>query len=299
MNIFVEIKDSFTKGTILTKLIYTNLLVFFLLISTLAVLYLLNQNLSTFKSFFELPPSLLGFITHPWTLITYMFTHFSFLHILMNMLFLYWFGKVFLQYLTERQMLGLYLLGGLAGGLAFVLSYNTIPVLGNNPAITPATGASASVMAIIFAIVSLVPKHDVYVPILGKIKLLYIGLTAVAIDIISIPLQNTGGHIGHLGGAFIGIIFSLQYRKGKDIVSWLLKITDGIIIIFSKKKKIRVTSRNKNKASYSKYDDMEYNARKKADQDEINAILDKVARSGYGSLSASEKEKLFKMSSKK
>ncbi|HOE04243.1 MAG TPA: rhomboid family intramembrane serine protease [Bacteroidales bacterium] len=299
MSIVSEIKASFRNGSVVTRLIYMNLAVFLVTGLSFAIIFLLDGNIGNVRKWLEIPADFSLLLSRPWTLITYMFTHFGFLHILFNVLTLYWFGKLFLQYMTQRQLLGVYLSGGIWGGLFFVLSYNVFPAFKSVVGEATAVGASASVMAIIFTVATLVPKHEIHMMFIGKVKLIYLALAVVIIDVVSIPYGNAGGHIAHLGGAAFGVLFAFQYRKGHDIGAWTVKIVDLISRVFRKKENIRVSSRNHSKAGYSKQADMDYNAKKKAEQDEINSILDKVARSGYGSLTASEKEKLFKMSSKK
>ncbi len=299
MDVFGEIKASFKKGSVLTRLIYVNLFVFLAISLTGAILYLFEIKTDSLYFWLSLPASPSGLLFRPYTIVSYMFTHFRFLHVLFNVLILYWFGRLFLQYLSGRQLLGVYVWGGLAGALVFIVSYNVFPVFLSSISVSGAVGASASVMAVLFAIATLVPQHEVHMLFFGRVKLMVLALIVIAIDIISIPFDNPGGHIAHVGGSVFGVLFALQYRKGKDITAGIVKTVYALADIFKPKPVMHVSSHNKSKKSHGKSADMEYNARKKAEQDEINAILDKVARSGYGSLTAAEKEKLFKMSSKK
>jgi hypothetical protein len=224
-----------------------------------------------------------------------MFTHLNFLHILLNLLVFYWFGKLFLQFLSQRQLLGVYILGGIAGAIFYIAAFNIFPAFNSAKLNSIALGASASVMAIVITVATLVPNQKVYLLFFGQVKFKYLAIGVLLIDLISIPIDNPGGHLAHLGGALLGYLFVVFYRKGTDITIWISRFLNWIKGLFVPKKEIKITYR-KTKRPES---DMEYNARKKADQDEIDKILDKVAQSGYGSLSSGEKEKLFTMSNKK
>ncbi|NLA25554.1 MAG: rhomboid family intramembrane serine protease, partial [Bacteroidales bacterium] len=232
MDIIKEIKASFKNGSVLTKLIYINLFLFLGLGISFSIIYLMNGNLAKLTYWFDLPASISILIKKPWTIITYMFTHFKFLHLLFNVLVLYWFGKIFLQYLTQKQLLGVYLTGGIVGAAFFVIAYNIFPVFAPVAGISSAVGASASIMAIIFTLAILVPKHEIRLMLIGKVKIIYLAIIVAAIDIISIPYNNAGGHIAHIGGAAYGVVFALLYKDGKDISAWITKIFDAIINLF-------------------------------------------------------------------
>jgi len=298
MDFVNEIKNSFKLKNNFNILIYINLIVFIAILITNAVLFLLGIKSFEIIEFLAVPADTLTLSYKPWTIITYMFTHENFIHILINLLVFYWFGKLFLQYLSQRQLFCIYLMGGIAGAAFYVLAFNTIPAFAFVKYFSVALGASASVMAIVIAVATLVPNQDVYMFFIGRVKLKYLAIGIVIIDLISIPVDNAGGHIAHLGGAFLGFIFVYYYKKGTDITIWLSRFLYGIKDFFSTDKEIKVKYRNPNKKSNAPETDMEYNARKKAEQDEIDAILDKIAKSGYGSLSATEKERLFKASNK-
>lgn len=302
MSFSEEIKKVFIKGSKLSLLIYVNLAVFVVVNLFYAIIFLFNGPAEVLIEWLSLPADLNVLIRRPWTIITYMFLHKSFLHILFNLIVLYWFGKIFLNYLSQRHLLSIYLLGGLAGGLFFIGAYNLFPVFSIDKYFAIALGASASVMAVLVAIAALVPKQEIYLMFFGRVKIVYIALFTVLIDIISIPISNAGGHIAHLGGAVLGYLFAINYKKGNDFTIGFSNFLDKIFAIFKKNKNIRVTYRsNKNKTQSKRgfESDMDYNKRKKQEQEEINRILDKVANSGYSSLTPKEKETLFKMSNKK
>jgi membrane associated rhomboid family serine protease len=232
-------------------------------------------------------------LSRPWTLVTYMFTHFGFMHILFNMLVLYWFGRIFLQYLTGRQLLTTYLIGGLAGAFLYLIFLNGFPGL-RIPLGATMLGASAAIMAIVVAISAYAPDYTLNLLFIGPVKLKYIALFYVVLDVLMIASDNAGGNISHLGGAMYGFWFTSQYKKGRDPGKWLNRLLDFIFNLFRRRPKLNVTYR-KNAPHISDFD---YNKNKIAQQKEIDRILDKIARAGYESLTKQEKEILFSMSDK-
>jgi hypothetical protein len=209
-----------------------------------------------------------------------MFMHAGILHILFNMLWLYWMGQIFEEYLGNKRTIGLYIMGGLAGALAYLLCLNLIPAFTNSNAAVGSTivGASASVMAIVVATATLLPNYTISLILFGPVKLKWLVLVILAIDFLGIVGPNAGGEIAHLGGALLGFIYVKQLQKGHD---WI----GGISGIFRSRSKLKVAAKNtsKNSAEYPR-------------QDEIDRILDKISQSGYDSLSKQEKEILFRAS---
>ncbi|MCC8173820.1 MAG: rhomboid family intramembrane serine protease [Odoribacter sp.] len=275
------IKNSYRKGSALVRLIYINIGLF-LLIKILGVLLILSGYSNSSSQFFleilGLPAYWQSALYHPWMIITYMFTHFGFFHLLFNMLWLYWFGSMFLNHFNNKQLTTVYILGGISGALLYLLSYNYIPFFAISRYHSIAIGASASVMAIVFAVCFYIPQHRIYIFLIGPVKLINLAIFTAIIDIVSIPSDNAGGHIAHLGGALFGIVFVNVLRKGSSV----FKKTP--------KKKMKVKYKN----SSSRASDYEYNAKEKGKNDRINEILDKISRSGYESLTREEKEILFK-----
>jgi membrane associated rhomboid family serine protease len=289
MSIATEIKDSFRFGSSLTKLIYINLGVFILYNLVRVLLFFGGHPVgSTYAYLLAVPANLDSLLVRPWTLITYMFFHEEFLHILFNLLWLYWFGQIFLQYLSQRQLVGVYILGGIAGALMFILFYNFFTVFRASTVIALALGASASVLAIVIAISTLRPNYTVSLLFIGPVKLKYLALFTVILDLISIPVSNAGGHIAHLGGALFGYLYIRSIRGGVDLtrpVSWLLNLFD-----FKRQPRSRL------KVNYRKPEtDYEYNARRANRSARLDEVLDKIARSGYDSLTKEEKDLLFRM----
>lgn len=291
-DIITNLKRSFQTGSILKKLIFINVAVF-ILIRLLGVLLLLF-NLQDFPLllYLQLPASPMTLLSRPWTLFTYMFTHFELLHILFNMLWLYWFGDLFLRFFNERQLGGLYVLGGLAGALLFIVCYNLFPYFREVSAFSFLMGASASVMAIVFAVSFFRKEIEINLLLIGRIKLIYLALFTLTVDLLAITSDNAGGHIAHIGGALFGIWFASRYAQGKDLTAPINRFIDKLVNLGKRKPKMSVTYGGRSNK------DWEYNARKQQEVANIDAILDKLKRSGYGSLSADEKKQLFDASKK-
>jgi membrane associated rhomboid family serine protease len=293
MTIIDEIKESFKKGSVLTKLIYVNLAVFVTvkLIQVLFFLFNFGAAGTLIIGWLAVPASFSELLSRPWTIFTYMFLHEGFLHILFNILWLYWLGRIFLEYLDEKKLLGVYILGGLAGAALYILSFNLFPAFEQILPVSRALGASAAVLAVVISISVYVPNYTIYLLFLGPVKLKYIAAFMIVLDIISIAGSNAGGHIAHLGGALFGWFFIRQYKKGRDI-------TRGINGIFSKSSNL-FRRQSKLKVEYRKTKtDYEYNKQKAMKQQHIDDILDKISKSGYESLTREEKEILFKVSKK-
>ena len=302
--IFTEINRRFNTGSILTKYIFINVGVFIIIRLIIIILHLFMKEPS-FYGYIELPSSLTLLAYRPWTVITYMFVHLDFLHILFNMLWLYWFGKIFLTFFTGRQLGGLYVLGGIAGAAFFLITYNIFPYLKQFSDSSFLAGASASVMAIVFAVSFYQKNYTINMLLIGRIKLIYLAIGVLLLDIIAITSENAGGHIAHIGGALFGVLFASQYHKGKDITGFMNKMIDRFVNLIKRKPTFKTYRSEKNTHS-SKSDyksnhpetDNEYRQRKNEENRVIDEILDKLKRSGYESLSTDEKKRLFDASRK-
>jgi len=288
MNIVDEIKESFREGSMLTRLIYINIGVF-LLVRIINVFFFLSGESFPLIGWLAMPADIHQLLSRPWTIITYMFLHFGFLHILFNILWLYWLGKIFLLYFDERKLLAVYLLGGITGGLFYLAAYNLFPAFDKVVAASQLMGASAAVIAIVIAVAVYVPNHIVYLMFIGQVKMKYIALVSIALYVIGISSSNAGGNLAHLGGAFLGMVFALQYKKGNDISKTMSLILDKIARWMKPKPKVKITYRTTGNK------DIDYNRRKNAEQERINDILEKISKSGYDSLTKEEKEILFRM----
>ena len=293
MPILDEIKDSFRKGSTLTRLIYINLAVFILVNLALIVLFLANKQ-ELFPLVLDqlaVPADLTMLAHRPWTLITYMFTHKGFIHILFNLLWLYWFGKEFLEYFDGKKLVGVYLLGGLVGAFVYIACFNLLPVFSRDVHVAIALGASASIMAVAIAISTYVPNYYWNLLFIGRVKIIYVAIGVFVLSSLIEFSENTGGKLAHIGGAAFGYLFTLRYKRGKDMTRGLNNLLEKLFGLFRPKPKIRVTHKRNET-------DLEYNQRKAEEQKEVDRILDKIAKSGYGSLSAREKEILFRQSNK-
>ncbi|CAK7043958.1 MAG: hypothetical protein PARBB_02227 [Parabacteroides distasonis] len=289
--IFTNLKRMFQSGNILSKLIYINVGLFILIRLASVLFMLFNVQGVPFLQYLQLPASPELLLFRPWTLFTYMFTHFDFLHILFNMLWLYWFGGLFLNFFSERQLGGLYILGGLAGAVLFVLAYNIFPYFQNVVSFSYLMGASASVMAIVFAVSFYRKDLEINLFLIGRIKLIYLAIFTLVIDLLAMTSDNAGGHIAHIGGALFGMWFASRIRNGKDLTAPMNRLIDWFVNLGKRKPKMRVTYKRSET-------DYEYNARKHQESVDLDTILDKLKRSGYESLSAEEKKRLFDASKK-
>ncbi len=318
-NILEDVKYRYKTGGILTRLIMINVGVFLAVNVLKVILMLMSPNgdvmsedsiYQTVIHYLMIPsqPLLLG--KHFWTIITHMFTHESFFHMLFNMLWLYWFGIIFNQFIGESKLLPLYILGGLVGALLFVLAYNIFPAFKEMSGY--ALGASAAVSAIIVATATMVPNHSMRFIFIGNIKLKWIAAFVVVLDFVSIPGGNPGGQIAHLGGAAFGFLFISQYKIGNDWSKPFYSVWDGIRNFFdfsskpkrTKKSKVKMAYKNEAKIKQSRKDSKRSKTTKgtsqpstaKAKQEKIDEILDKIGKSGYPSLSEEEKAFLFQYS---
>ena len=204
---------------------------------------------------------------------------------------LYFGGLLFNEYLGEKRLLWTYIAGGITGALFFLLAFNVFPVFESIAGVAVALGASASVLAIIIAVATYVPDYTVQLLFIGRVKLKYVAIIFVIIDLLSIPSGNSGGHIAHLGGAAWGFVYALVLRNGTDLYRFF-----NFSAIVAQKKNKYSTENTTQKRPFS---DDEYNDRRKKSQERIDEILDKISKSGYSSLTKEEKELLFKTSKKK
>jgi membrane associated rhomboid family serine protease len=301
MSIINEIKESFKKGTTLHKLIYLNLGLFLAVQIVRIVLFLSNSYdlFPEFQNYLAVPANLEVLAKRPWTLITYMFLHVDFIHILFNLLWLYWFGTIFVQELGLKKLLSTYLLGGLTGGIFYVIFYNLFPVFEGVRGESIALGASASVMAIVVAVATYQPNRKMQLVLIGPVKIIYIALAMFIFTSLVDFSVNTGGKIAHIGGALTGFLFAYYYRQGKDITLGFDRFMDKIATWFKPGKDNLKVTYKRNTGQKPPTDDLEYKQQKTHEQKEIDLILDKISKAGYDSLSSREKELLFKMSDKK
>jgi len=298
MQIWDDIKRSYQAGTITTRIIYVNVAVFVIakLLSVFITVASPEGGTGFIMNWLAIPSLIPELIVKPWTVLTYQFLHLDFLHLIFNVLWLYWFGRLFLNFFSSRQVLSLYIFGGLWGAIFYLLSYNFLPYFQNNGLNAQMLGASASILAIVVATATASPNQEIQLVLLGKIKMKYLAIAVVLIDLMSVTSGNAGGHIAHLGGAFAGYWFATSYLKNNtDISAWIGKIVD-FFATYTFKRKPKMKARPSTNRGADKKKDMAYNKYKNERQAEIDKILEKIKVSGYNSLSKSEKEELFKAS---
>jgi len=292
-SIIDDLKYEFRYGGIVNKLVLINVIIFLLFAIVKIFFFFAEQNeaYEAVMRWLYFPASPMKLLTRPWTLISYQFLHGGFLHILFNMLWLYWMGRILVQYTSENRIIALYIFGGIAGAVLFMLAYNLLPVFSPSSNMSVLLGASASVMAIVLATATLLPDYEIKLFLLGFVKLKYIALVAVLLDIVTLDGNNPGGHIAHLGGAFFGWLFITQLRKGND---WSKPI-DWIMNKFSKQEKGYADM----KVAY-KADNFSNSRSEEApsEQEVIDAILDKMLASGndINALTKEEREILNRAS---
>jgi len=290
MDIWNEIKRTFKEGSALSRLIYINLGVFLVIKIIGVFFYLAGRNFFLIE-WLSVPSDLTMLAGRPWTPLTYMFLHAGFLHLLFNILGLYWFGKLFLYHFEGEKLWVVYLLGGISGAFLYVFAFNIFPAFVAVRGLL--LGASASVLAILTATAVYDPNREIHLFFIGRFPLKYVAIFYVVLSVIGISASNPGGNLAHLGGAAFGWFYIYQLRRGKDTGSWLTGFADTIKNQMKRRDKMKVSFHNQ-----PPRDDYEYNRQKNMYQEEINRILDKIAKSGYDSLTKKEKEILFKQGRK-
>jgi membrane associated rhomboid family serine protease len=285
MNMLNNIQTRFKNANIVEQFIYINLGVFFLvfLINTLGFLFQANENFIV--KWFSLPASFDTFITKPWTLITYGFLHVGFIHVLGNLIALYFVGNLFIEYFTQKQFLNFYFLGTFFGGLIFLLSYNYFPVFSIDVHISVLMGASAGVSAIFIGIATYIPNYKIKFPLIGFVKLWQLAAFWIILDIIQMPAGNAGGNLSHIGGALFGFLY-VHFAGNKKI-----NLFSNISNPFKRSEKpLKTVYKSKKKTTSANT--------KPSNQKQIDSILDKISKSGYDTLNAEEKAFLFQQGKK-
>ncbi len=285
-SIIEDIKYQFRYGNMVVKLIFANAGVFLVFSILLLISFVTQSGLFyiTLLNKLQVSASLQTLLHQPWSVFTYMFLHVNLLHIVFNMLWLYWFGEIFVLYLGDKKVLPLYIIGGLGGAVLYILAYNVLPVFKPVVERSYMMGASASIYAIVFAAATINPDHEVTLILFGRVKIKYIAIVSLLLSIITIPHDNPGGAIAHLGGAITGVLYIKSLRLGINIHS-------PFAGMFKRKPKVKVAYKN----TGQKVAPAE---RSRGEQERVDEILDKIARSGYDSLSKEERDFLFDYSKK-
>lgn len=284
-----EFKRFFTQRSELPLLILANVIIWIIIRVSGSILFLFKINISgDILEALALPANPSELISRPWTLLTHMFTHFDFFHLLFNMLWLYWFGRIFLEFIDRKKLLISYFGGGLVGGIFFVASYNMFPAFSDTMLRSTAIGASAAVMSVVTTISFYQPHYSIGLMFIGMVKIRIIAIISIFFDLIMINTSNSGGHLAHVGGAAFGILLAYLFKQD---------IRLGGINPFRGMKR---TGKKTNFAGRRArpITDEDYNAEKAERQKRMDYILDKISRSGYDSLTREEKEFLFKSSNR-
>ncbi len=298
-----EFKRFFTNGSTLSFLIIVNVAVWVLIQIIKVILFLYNQPDSAIAGSWvihslAIPASLTTLASKPWTLFTYMFLHIEIWHLLFNMLWLYWFGKIFMEYLTSGQLFQVYLLGGISGGLVYVLAFNIFPVFFPVVDDSFALGASASVMAIVTTISFYTPNYTIQLLFFGRVKILYLTIILFVFDFFMISSGNAGGHLAHIGGALLGLSYGLILKNSKNRGNFQNNAS-----FFNNFKNKFSGNAGRYKQSTDPFQrpftDEQYNIRKKENQKRVDEILEKISKGGYDSLTKEEKNFLFNTSNKR
>ena len=296
MNLIEDFKWQFRKGdNALIKIILINVIVFVVMHVIFVFCSLAGKENFYFTyiySQFELPSPILEFIRKPWTLITFFFAHhhLGILHILFNMIGLYVFGLVVKEFVGSKKLISLYILGGLAAGLFYLLIFNVLTRVANIPPSATVIGSSGAVLSVVVGAATLVPSYSFFLPIIGSIRIMYIAAFYIFVSFLGIVGSNSGGDVAHLGGALMGFIYAKQLRSGRDLGKWIYLLLEDFPGLFKRKSKLKISYKNNGKVSKS--------TNSAPDQKEIDEILDKISRSGYTSLTKEEQQKLFKASQK-
>lgn len=292
MSIKTELVDSFKNGTTVTRLIYFNIAVFILVNIISMVCTLMLTDSAFILNNLALPAEPMLLLQKPWTLLSHMFTHKGFFHGLFNILNLFWFGRLFLLFFNQKQLFGLYILGGIAGGLFFIITYNAFPYFAQVLSGSSLHGASAAVLAIIMGVAAYSPNMELQMLFIGKVKLKFLAAIIFFLSLFSIVGENAGGNMAHLGGMLMGYLFAIYMKKGKDLTLGVNRAIVFFVDLFSQKPKMKAS---KGARSMNDYD---WNAKKTQESKALDDILDKIKHSGYESLSSEEKKRLFDQSNK-
>ncbi len=287
-NIIDGVKAFFNQKSALSRLMLINISIWLICLFISVFTWLFNiSDISFVTKLFAVPADISSLAEKPWSIFTYMFLQEEFWHLFFNMLMLYYGGQIFLQFFSQKQLLLTYIFGGLVGALFFILAFNAFPVFEDTKTYAFALGSSASVLSILIAAATYQPEYRLNLFLLGQVKMKWIAIIFVVIDLLSIPKGNSGGHIAHLGGALWGFLYAYLLKKDFDCY-----------LIFKRKARIKVKTRNAHNYHQRPKTDEQYNAERAQEQEETDKILEKIAKNGYSSLSEKEKEFLFRQSKK-
>lgn len=280
----------FKEASMPLKLVVVNVVIFTILrIAAIFGIFSGSEALvSTLFDYLQLPSRLPLLISRPWTIITYMFSQYDLLHLIFNMLWLYWFGMLLSTVTSGRQLLSLYLLGGLGGALCFLAAYNILPLFANHTGML--IGSSASVMAIVTATAIIMPDFMMNLIFIGHVRLKWIAIVTIVIVILGVTGSNAGGEIAHIGGILTGVLFGMNFKRGRDLTSPLCRLFDAL-------RSINVRKTPKAHATSSPRPDRNpATADNTYDRASLDSILEKIKKSGYAGLTPEERKRLFDIS---
>lgn len=303
MSICSDILGKYKASNALMRLVFVNVGVFLLIRLLAIIVYFAGGNSAEMLTWIELPSDLRMLLYRPWTLFTYMFAHYEVLHVLFNMLWIYWMGRLFMEYFNSKQLVALYILGGLGGAVVYLLGYAVLPVFAGKFAFL--IGASASVLAIVIAMAVYAPDYRIGLLFIGQVSLKWMAIAVVVLMVLGSGDGQLGGQLAHLGGGLVGFLYGWQMRKGHDITSWFNKMVDSVANLVKGNRKKGVggpvggRSYHYQGNTSSQQSASKTTASNAPTEAEIDVILDKLKRSGYGALTEEEKATLFRASGKK
>lgn len=282
------IRQFFAERSALSRLMFINIAVFLLmlvarwLVSSISFLFRLDLDFIGWTTkYLDFPADFTALLYHPWTLVTSLFVHDGFWHIFFNMFMLYVAGRLFLKYLTQKQLVATYFIGGIVGNLFFMGAYHLFPVFASAVSYATCVGASGAIMAILIAVTVYRPNHPLNLFLFGRMTMKWVAVVFVAIDLLSITGGNAGGHFAHLGGAVYGALAGLYYLKGNPFRK--------VVFVRNGRKGYRASAGTSARTT----SDADYNANKRKEEARVDAILDKISKSGYGSLTKEERDFLY------
>lgn len=301
--LFDDFRSEFNKpNNTLVQLILVNVVIFLvLLITKVSLTMAQNPGYGFIMSQLLIPGDLNAFLHKPWTLFTYFFTHEEIFHILYNMLFLYWFGRLIDEYLGNRRLMGLYIMGGVAGGLLYLAMYTLVPYFQNQADTARMLGASAAAFSVAVGAATLLPNYTFHLLFFGPVRIKYIVFFFIILSIAQSAGSNAGGNLAHLGGALMGFAYVKLLQNGTDLGRPIYWLADGWSNLLRPKPAVKVSYRQRSNANtqastYVSPSGATATSASTPDQDEVDTILDKISRSGYESLTREEKQKLFRAS---
>lgn len=287
-----EMRHGYARATMLMKIIWVNIAVFVLLRVTAIVCMFAGDAdfINVVMRWVQLPSHLPTLASRPWTVVTYMFSQYDVLHILFNLLWFYWFGTLFRMVATPKQMLALYIYGGLGGALLFLAAYNLLPLFAHSTGWL--IGSSASVIAIVTATAILMPDFRMNLLFIGSVSLKWIAVATIVLVLIGVTGNNAGGEIAHIGGVLVGACYGVRMKRGHDITAPLNRFFDlcvngwdRLVSLFRRSRKVSANSYGTSAPSIDK-----------DDRETLDEILDKIKKSGYAALTPEERKKLFDVS---